>query len=178
MNSGFSIKRIRLESLNELQHISRITFEESFASFNTANDMQLYFDNALSLDQLAIEIQSEHSEFYLAYEQETLIGYLKINLQSRDLPPKEKYGLEIERIYVKQSFQGKHIGQLILDKAISRAKELGFIQVWLGVWEHNHRAISFYRRNGFVPFGSKCFMLGTDKQTDILMHLKFSNLRV
>jgi GNAT superfamily N-acetyltransferase len=175
MNLGFSIKRIRLESLNELQCISRITFEESFAAFNQAKDMQLYFENAFSLEQLTLEIQSEHSEFYFAYQEETLIGYLKINLHSDALYPNEKYGLEIERIYVKHSFQGKHIGQHILDKAINRAHELGFIQVWLGVWEHNHRAISFYRRNGFIPFGSKYFVLGTDRQTDILMHLKFSN---
>jgi GNAT superfamily N-acetyltransferase len=175
MNLGFSIKRIRLESLTELQHISRITFEESFAAFNQAKDMQLYFENAFSLEQLTLEIQSEHSEFYFAYQEETLTGYLKINLHSDALRPNEKYGLEIERIYVKHSFQGKHIGQHILDKAINRAHELGFIQVWLGVWEHNHRAISFYRRNGFIPFGSQYFVLGTDRQTDILMRLKFSN---
>lgn len=171
MNSGFSIKRIGLESLIELQRISRITFEESFAAFNKAEDMQLYFDSALSLDQLTLEMQSEHTEFYFAYQEETLTGYLKIILHSDALNPNERYGLEIERIYIKRTFQGKFIGQHLLDKAINRAKELGLIQVWLGVWEHNHRAISFYHKNGFIPFGSQFLVLGTDRQTDILMRL-------
>jgi ribosomal protein S18 acetylase RimI-like enzyme len=41
--------------------------------------------------------------------------------------------------------------------------------LWLGVWEHNQKAINFYERNGFVTFGSHNFMLGNDKQTDLLM---------
>lgn len=171
MNSGFSIRRIGLESLIELQRISRITFEESFAAFNKTEDMQLYFNSALSLNQLTCEIQSEHSEFYLAFKEGIPIGYLKINSHSEAAQTDEKYGLEIERIYLKRSFQGKHMGKQMLNKAINRAKDLGFNQIWLGVWEHNHRAISFYQNNGFIPFGSQCFILGTDTQTDILMRL-------
>ena len=41
--------------------------------------------------------------------------------------------------------------------------------VWLGVWEQNPRAIRFYEKNGFVPFDTHVFILGEDKQTDILM---------
>lgn len=171
MNSGFSIRRIGLESLIELQRISRITFEESFAAFNKTEDMQLYFNSALSLNQLTFEIQSEHSEFYLAFKEGIPIGYLKINSHSEAAQTDEKYGLEIERIYLKRSFQGKNMGKQMLNKAINRAKDLGFNQIWLGVWEHNHRAISFYQNNGFIPFGSQFFILGTDTQTDILMRL-------
>ena len=41
--------------------------------------------------------------------------------------------------------------------------------VWLGVWEHNHRALRFYEKNGFTAFGTHIFQLGNDQQTDILM---------
>ena len=41
--------------------------------------------------------------------------------------------------------------------------------VWLGVWEHNYNAIRFYERIGFERCGSHDFMLGNDKQTDILL---------
>lgn len=39
----------------------------------------------------------------------------------------------------------------------------------LGVWEHNHRALRFYEKNGFIAFGTHIFQLGNDQQTDILM---------
>jgi len=37
------------------------------------------------------------------------------------------------------------------------------------VWEHNIKAIAFYKKFGFEQFGSHIFMLGDDIQTDILM---------
>jgi ribosomal protein S18 acetylase RimI-like enzyme len=41
--------------------------------------------------------------------------------------------------------------------------------VWLGVWEHNPRAISFYRKFGFVEAGEQTFHPGRDPQRDIVM---------
>ena len=40
---------------------------------------------------------------------------------------------------------------------------------WLGVWEHNPRAISFYRKSGFVEAGEHVFPLGGDPQRDVVM---------
>ena len=77
----------------------------------------------------------------------------------------------IERIYVDREFQGRKIGQLLLSKAIDIAKKKHLKQVWLGVWEHNPKAIQFYERNGFQKFDKHIFKLGDDEQTDILMRL-------
>jgi ribosomal protein S18 acetylase RimI-like enzyme len=41
--------------------------------------------------------------------------------------------------------------------------------VWLGVWEHNPRAIAFYRKFGFAEVGEHIFPLGRDPQRDVLM---------
>jgi len=41
--------------------------------------------------------------------------------------------------------------------------------VWLGVWEKNNRAISFYKKWGFEKFGEHSFTLGDDIQNDWLM---------
>ncbi|NLA43929.1 GNAT family N-acetyltransferase, partial [Candidatus Saccharibacteria bacterium] len=46
-----------------------------------------------------------------------------------------------------------------------------------GVWEHNDKAIRFYEKLGFRPFGEHLFMLGSDPQTDLLMRLDVSLLR-
>jgi diamine N-acetyltransferase len=52
---------------------------------------------------------------------------------------------------------------------IERARQQGADQVWLGVWEHNPRAIAFYRKWGFSEVGDHIFPLGTDPQRDIVM---------
>lgn len=38
--------------------------------------------------------------------------------------------------------------------------------------EENLRAISFYKKNGFMEFDKHIFKLGDDEQTDIMMKLK------
>jgi ribosomal protein S18 acetylase RimI-like enzyme len=41
--------------------------------------------------------------------------------------------------------------------------------VWLGVWEHNPKAIAFYKKLGFGEVGEQVFPLGSDAQRDIVM---------
>ena len=41
--------------------------------------------------------------------------------------------------------------------------------IWLGVWEHNPRAIAFYHKWGFKQVGTQTFHLGDDLQTDWVM---------
>lgn len=173
MKKNVSIIRVEPYQLTELQSISIQTFEESFSAFNSAEDMGDYLSNNLSLAKLSDEFNAPESEFYFAYMDGELAGYLKLNYQHCVSGPSENAKLEIERIYIRRIFQRKHIGQDLLDKAKKRAIELGCNQIVLGVWEHNHGAISFYERNGFIPIGSQIFMLGKDRQTDILMRLLY-----
>jgi len=46
--------------------------------------------------------------------------------------------------------------------------------LWLGVWEKNIRAISFYKEHGFVKFGKHPYYIGKDKQMDWLMRYELS----
>jgi len=77
--------------------------------------------------------------------------------------------LEIERIYVIKKHQGKGIGNILMDKAINVARKNRKKYVFLGVWENNISAISFYKKNNFVKFDTHVFQLGDSKQTDWLM---------
>jgi len=122
-----------------------------------------------SNETLLAELSNRGSEFYFAQLGNRVIGYLKINSEQAQTELQHEHALEIERIYVLQEFQGRKAGQFLYEKAldIARLKTVRFI--WLGVWEENHRAISFYQKNGFVAFDKHIFRLGDDEQTDILM---------
>jgi ribosomal protein S18 acetylase RimI-like enzyme len=56
-----------------------------------------------------------------------------------------------------------------MEACLNFAKDAGHKVAWLGVWEHNPRAIAFYEKWGFKQFGTHPFLLGKDLQTDILM---------
>ena len=79
--------------------------------------------------------------------------------------------MEVERIYVLQKYQGLKAGQALLNKSILLAKEKHLDFIWLGVWENNKKAIQFYEKNNFIVFDKHYFLLGTEKQTDLMMKL-------
>jgi ribosomal protein S18 acetylase RimI-like enzyme len=94
-----------------------------------------------------------------------------MNFSAAQTELKENQSAEIERIYVLKACHGSGVGQLLLDKALDLARQNKLRYVWLGVWEQNPRAISFYRKNGFVEFDRHIFRLGDDEQTDWMMRL-------
>ena len=134
--------------------------------------MTKYLEEGFSLEKLTSEVADPNSEFYFALIENNVIGYLKLNFGASQTELKDDKALEIERIYVLKEFHGKKVGQFLYDKAIQIAKQANAAYVWLGVWEENPRAISFYKKNGFVEFDKHIFVLGDDEQTDIMMKLQ------
>ena len=172
--SQIDIVRVTMSEVGELRTISKTTFTETFASVNTEENMRRYLNENLRIDKLKEELNNPNSQFYFAKAKDQIIGYLKINLPGSQTEKSFSGSLEIERIYVLKKFQHQKIGHLLLEKAKHIAKEMAYPYLWLGVWEHNSKAINFYTRHGFAEFGSHAFQLGDDEQTDILMKLNLN----
>lgn len=158
-------------NLEVLQNISIQTFKETFAAVNTPENITNYVADSFNLEQLTAELNNTNSQFFLAYSNTEVIGYLKINFGKAQTERFNENALEIHRIYVLQTFQGKNIGQLLIDEVKKIARHTGVDYIWLGVWEENYRAIQFYTKNGFVVFDKHVFTLGNDEQTDLMMKL-------
>jgi len=174
MMSKIEVTKTGKEEILQLQKIGKETFYETFSGSNTEENMKSYLESGFSTDKLTAELNSKSSEFYFAKLDSEVIGYLKLNFGQSQTELKDEKALEIERIYVLKEFHGKKIGQILYDKALEVAKDRKADYVWLGVWEENPRAISFYRKNGFVEFDKHIFVLGDDEQTDILMKLELT----
>jgi ribosomal protein S18 acetylase RimI-like enzyme len=168
----FEIHHVQKADLLSLQEISRQTFFDTFANVNTPSDMQQYLEENLSMEQLIKEWSNPSTTFYFVKREDAVLAYLKINEADAQTEQRDEPSLQIERIYVRQSEQGKGIGQILLDFSIQVTKDKGFKLIWLGVWEHNLKAIQFYEKNGFNFFGKHSFFLGQDEQTDLLMELR------
>lgn len=169
--SSTTIRKVKPEELEELQKISRETFFQTFAAVNSEENMKQYLEENLSLERLSSELQNEHSEFYFAINTGRITGYLKINFGDAQTEQHDPGAAEIERIYVLSEYYGKETGRMLLEKALERAGELHAPFIWLGVWEKNFRALSFYKKHGFTQFGTHPFRLGNEEQTDLLMRL-------
>lgn len=163
------IKKVTIDDVKQLQNISRSTFIETFWADNSEENMSQYLDSSFSIERLSGEINNENSFFYFAIIDNKVGGYLKLNIGQAQTDIKNENWLEIERIYILKEFYGKKVGQALYEKADEIANAMNMIYIWLGVWENNERAIRFYRKNGFEPFGTHIFKLGNDEQTDVMM---------
>jgi ribosomal protein S18 acetylase RimI-like enzyme len=166
------IKKATILDLDSIQKISIQTFTETFAGVNTTENIADYIKNSLNTEQLTAELNNVNSQFYIAYSNDEVVGYLKINFGDAQTESINENALEVQRIYVLQNFHGKNIGQLLLDEVKKIAKNTDVDSVWLGVWEENHRALRFYTKNGFVVFDKHVFIMGNDEQTDLLMRFE------
>ncbi len=163
--------RIRKANLSDaalIADISRETFYDTFAEYNTREDMDKFLSEQFSRENLIQQVADPTHTFLLAYSDEKPAGYvlLKETLHE-DLDSKN--AVEISRLYAITSFIGMGIGKALMDAAIAEARKWQKDNIWLGVWEHNHRAIGFYKKYGFEKFAEHDFILGNDVQRDWLM---------
>lgn len=170
--NNISIEPIKEIEVETLQKIGKRTFKETFSVDGLEEDMEKYLHENFNVAQLSQELSNPESQFYFTKMAEEVIGYLKVNKGNAQTEQLLSNALEIERIYVDSPYFGKGLGQILLDKAIDIAINEKCERVWLGVWEDNIRAIKFYSKHGFIEFDKHVFVLGDDKQIDILMKME------
>lgn len=163
------LRSVQDRDFDALLSIAKSTFIATYGAFNTPENMQTYLQTHFSKKALTEQLNDSEVQFFLAEQDDTTLGYLKVNKGSAQTESDFPNTLEIERIYVLSEFHGKGHGKLLLQKAIDVAKNDHLESVWLGVWDQNPKAIAFYERNGFSTFGVHEFILGDEPQRDYIM---------
>jgi ribosomal protein S18 acetylase RimI-like enzyme len=164
-----TIRFATIDDAELIAELSRQTFYETFAASNTKADMDKFMNETFSKETLMKEVGTGENIFLLAYDGEEAVGYVK--MREGEVRPEfsNKPSIEIARIYAIHSSIGKGVGKILMQKCIDIALENKKEIIWLGVWEKNDRAITFYQKFGFEKFATHDFVLGNDVQTDWLM---------
>ena len=169
---NLSYKKCSLSQFNLLVNIARQTFKDAFKDQNKEDDFTSYMEDAFSDRVFKEQLNNKKIHYYLISLKSEPIGYFKLNepVVQSDLNTADS--VELERIYVLKEYQGKGIGRRAIHRIIKIGKEMNYVFLWLGVWEHNPGAIKFYENLGFKKFGEHPYKLGNDIQTDWFMKLK------
>lgn len=113
-----------------------------------------YMEKYFSVEKLENELKELNSIFYLAYYNNSPVGFLKLNINKPLENEDEKNCLELERIYLSKDVTGKGIGRKLVDLALHVAKEYNKDIVWLKAMDSSGGAILFYRKMGFEVSGT------------------------
>ena len=165
----YLIREAKPSDAKLLSKVAEETFRATFAVANTPENMDAHCRDSYGESLQAAEILNPSMVTLLGEDEGQLVGFAQIRWGA---PPEcvsgEKPG-EVHRLYVVDRWQGKGVAQALMNACIEQMRRKGSDVVWLGVWEHNPRAISFYRKYGFVEVGDHTFPLGSDPQRDIVM---------
>ena len=163
------IRHCLLNELETLHLIGYETFDETFRSMNSPETMDTYLNESFSLEKLAQELGKTYCKFYFIYSDSTLAGYLKLNYAPAQSDINDSESVEVERIYVRKEHKGKGLGKVLMEYAFQQAIQNKKAYVWLGVWEKNVKAITFYEKMGFEEAGQHSFRIGNELQSDLIM---------
>ena len=169
MNEGISVRTCHPKDIDALVSLGIKTFRDTFDEYNSPENMIRYINETFTKKIIEHEMKQPGTVFFLAFDETRAVGYAKIRNAHT---PKELHNtsaLEIERLYAHRDYVGKRVGYILMQTCLAYARKKDVKTVWLGVWEHNARAIAFYEKNGFIKFSEHTFMLGEDAQTDWLM---------
>lgn len=128
---NYYLKQCKASDFDTLRELSIRTFYETFAHLNTPEDMKIYLEDTFNIERFSQELNNQNSTFYLLYSNERIAGYLKLNEAPSQTDINDPSGLEIERIYIISKFQGKGLGQFLIEHAVSIATERKKLYIWL-----------------------------------------------
>lgn len=152
-----------------LAMLAERTFREAFGARNSPENMDLHCAKAFGPDVQMREIGERGLVTTLADEAGRLVGFSQLRIPSPSPAVKARKAAELNRIYVVAEWQGRGIAQALMERALADAARAGCDALWLGVWEHNPKAMAFYKKHGFGFVGTHAFMLGHERQRDLLM---------
>lgn len=163
------IREAGLKDAHLIADISQQTFYETFAEYNTKENMDKFLNQQFTRGKLMLEVGARGNIFLLAYDGNEVAGYVK--LRDERVPPglRNAPAMEVARLYAMSHKIGKGVGSFLMQSCVDLARARNKEWLWLGVWERNQRAISFYTRWGFEKFDETDFLLGDDVQRDWLM---------
>jgi ribosomal protein S18 acetylase RimI-like enzyme len=172
MSRNHYIRIATITDVDKLCEIGSKTFVETYGNQNTPENLQAYLDEKFNEKQISDELSTPDTIFLIIELENEVIGYskMRVNIMENSDPN----ALEIERIYITKQHHGQKLGAFLMQGCIDTAIKNNYTSLWLGVWEHNPKAIAFYQKWGFEVFGTHIFQLGDDAQTDFLMKKKLS----
>ncbi|MBQ9695765.1 MAG: GNAT family N-acetyltransferase [Oscillospiraceae bacterium] len=106
-------------------------------------------------EELAVLLQDEGRPVFGAFDETgMLLGYAFCAIEEYrgDNIMADRKTLYIDDICVEETARGQHVGTALFRHVTGWAREQGFYNVTLNVWECNPGARAFYEAMGMVPF--------------------------
>src|SRR6185436_8479622 len=154
-----AIIKANMEHCQLLSEIGKISFIESHGHSAPPEDINTYVKEKYKEELFRAEITDAKNIYHIIYYHEQPAGYSKIIFNAAHPDIAKRNVTKMERLYLLKEFYSLKLGYDLLKFNIELSRTNKQSGMWLYVWKENPRAVSFYKKNGFVITGSHDFKL-------------------
>ena len=166
------VRRALAGDAPSLAVLAERTFRDAFGARNSPANVDLHCTKVFGPEIQQREIEDRSVVTTIAESERHMIGFSQLRLLRAHASVAAARPAELNRLYVIAEWHGRGIGPRLMRDALDTAAREGCDVLWLGVWEHNPKAMAFYRKFGLEIVGTQAFMLGQDRQRDLVMSVK------
>lgn len=171
MNTDLVIRTAIEADASQLADFGRLTFLDTFGHLYPDEDKAFFTAERFSLARTQSDIHESGRLLKLAFTADRLVGFLDCGALGLPVEKPELGALELYRLYVSNDQKGSGLAKGFMEIAIDWAKSQGAPALYLGVFNQNDRAISFYRKFGFEIIGAYQFKVGGTLDDERIMRL-------
>ena len=167
--ASFSIRPALPVDAAIIAELGARTFRETFERICVPEDMEAFLARTYGEALQRAELLDSSRPARILVIDGVPSGFLQLRLDHREPGIVAERPVELQRIYVLRAVHGGGHGAALMKEALALATGWGADQIWLGVWENNHRALGFYARWGFHEVGEHIFKIGDQVDRDLLL---------
>ena len=138
---------------HSIAHFLQRIFTQTYTVAIPAATLARYLAQEFSFAALALKLADPNAINLVAEANATLIAFSRLEPHPVPHHPQQANAAELTKFYVDADFQGRGVAAQLLRRTFEAATQRGWRTLWLCVWEHNPRAIAFYKKHGFVQIG-------------------------
>lgn len=163
---SFVVRRAGPDDAAALAEFAARTFEDTYGAFNAPEHMAEHLAASFGEPKQRAELLNPAWVTIFIEIERGLVGYAQLRQHPRPVSVPLEHAVELHRFYVASRWHGTGAAHMLMSAVRVEARETGATHLWLGVWEHNPRAIAFYTKCGFQHVGETVFLVGPDQQRD------------
>jgi GNAT superfamily N-acetyltransferase len=149
-----------------LNAMARQCFVETFGHQYSDADLATFLAEQYGPGGLLKDLADPAYHWRVAADDGRIAGYAKVGPVGVPAPEPKPGALELKQLYVLQPWHGVGVAAELMEWAIANARERGAPEMYLSVFDHNHRAKAFYARYGFADVGGCEFRVGNQIDDD------------
>jgi GNAT superfamily N-acetyltransferase len=173
LTETLTVRRAQASDASALAQLARQTFIDTYGALTDPEDVRLHCEKNFGIAQQTAEINNPDYAVILIWQQQELIAFAQV--VRRPLPDSAEVEVQVQdaialfRYYVKKEWHGKGVAQVLMQAVEQAAREFAATHLWLGMWEHNARALAFYQKVGFAHVGWMDYHFGSKVERDYVL---------